>query len=106
MTTRLEQIRRDQFLSIDFIANLLGVSLEFYSDLEKNETTLLNLGKPKTEFLVKLLSIDYSDIADDDPQLFEKVISRVDVDNLSKQDLVAFSRLVNYRDLVNSELLK
>lgn len=106
MTTRLEQIRRDQVLSIDFIANLLGVSLEFYSDLEKNETTLLNLGKPKTEFLVKLLSIDYSDIADDDPQLFEKVISRVDVDNLSKQDLVAFSRLVNYRDLVNSELLK
>lgn len=106
MTTRLEQIRRDQFLSIDFIANLLGVSLEFYSDLEKNETTLLNLGKPKTEFLVKLLGIDYSDIADDDPQLFEKVISRVDVDNLSKQDLVAFSRLVNYRDLVNSELLK
>lgn len=103
MATKLKRIREQQFLSIEFISEVIGISKEDYSALEQGHIELISEQQLKN--LVDLLGVEVDDIKENSTKPREiKGLARA-YNKLTNKDIRELDRLMNFGSLIEKNVV-
>ncbi|WP_346349686.1 helix-turn-helix transcriptional regulator [Lactococcus petauri] len=103
MATKLKRTREQQFLSVEFISEVIGISKEEYNALEQGHIELIS--KNQLKDLVDLLGVEIDDIKENRTNPKEiRGLART-YNKLTSKDRRELDRLMNFGSLIEKKVV-